>query len=55
MKLINKKYKKLHNESLNLINVVAVSSKKLNDSDLSDISSKISEKINKTVGITREI
>ena len=51
LKHINKKYKKLHNESLNLINVIAVSSKKLNDSDLSDISSKISEKINKTVSI----
>lgn len=51
LKLINKKYKKLHNQSLNLINVVAVSSQKLNDSDLSDISSKISEKINKTVSI----
>lgn len=51
LKHINKKYKKLHNEALNLINVVAISSQKLNDSNLSEISNKISQKINKTVSI----
>lgn len=51
LKIINKKYKKLHNEAINLINVTAITSQKLKETDLSEITNKINNKINKRVSI----
>ena len=51
LKIINKKYKKLHNEAINLINVTAITSQKLKETDLSEITDKINNKINKRVSI----